>query len=94
MNVFKGKFHKWALVSGIFFMLSYFFQDFLYKRMWVFSFLLMLLLAITFLVVFILGLIKRDRSIIPVFIAMIGLVAVREILISDILKAEKFSMQP
>ena len=89
MTAFKSKFQKWTIVLGTLFLLTYLFQDFLYERMWVISFLLMLLFAIAFVVVFIVGLIKKDKSVIPILIVIMATVAVTETLKSETFKSDK-----
>ena len=89
MTAFKNKFQNWTIIVGILFLLTYLFQDFFYERIWVLSFLLMLVFAIAFIVVFIVGLIKRDKSVIPILIIIMATVGVTEILKSETFKSDK-----
>jgi hypothetical protein len=89
MTVFKGGIQKWTLILGTLFLLTYLFQDFLFERMWLLSFILMLLFSVTFIVVFIIGLIKKRKRVIPILIAIISTVAVTEVLKSEAFKSHK-----
>ena len=89
MTAFKNKFQKWTIILGTLFLLTYLFQDFFYERIWVLSFLLMLVFAIAFVVVFIVGLIKKDKSVIPILIIIMATVAVIEISKSETFNSDK-----
>ena len=89
MTAFKSGFQKWTIILGTLFLLTYLFQDFLYELMWVLSFLLMLLFAVAFIFVLITGLVKKDKHVIPIFIVVIGTVAVTETLKSETFKSDK-----
>ena len=89
MRAFKSKFQKWTIIFGLLFLLTYLFQDFLWEEMWIWSFLLMVLLGLTFIIIFVTGLIKKDRRVIPIFIGVIIIIATTEILKSETFKSEK-----
>ncbi len=89
MTVFKSKYQKWLTVLGILFLILYLLKDILYEKIWVLSFLLMVLFAIGFVILLISGIIKKEKSIIPIPMVIILIVSITEILKSEIFKSEK-----
>ena len=89
MKTSKSKYQKWAAIFGLFFLLSYLFQDQLWEKMWIWWFLLIILLALIFILIFVTGLIKKDKKVIPILFVVLIVIAVIEILKSETFKSEK-----
>ena len=89
MTVFKSKFQKWTAIFGLLFLLSYLFQDFLWEKFWVWSFLLMILLGIVFIVIFVVGLFKKDKKVRPILLVVVVVICAAEILKSETFKSPK-----
>ena len=89
MTAFKSQFQKWATIFGVGFLLTYLFQDFLWEKIWVWWFLLIVFFATAFIITFIVGLIKKDKRVIPIFFGILVVVALTEILESETFKSQK-----
>jgi hypothetical protein len=88
MTVFKSKYQMWALIVGLPLLTLYIFPNFFYKKLWVLSAPLFLILAITFSAILVLGLVKRDRHIKTILIFSILAITVTEILKTEIFKSK------
>jgi len=89
MTAFKSKFQKRTVIFGLLFLLTYLFQDFLWEQMWIWSFLLMVLPGLVLIIIFVAGLIKKDKKVIPVFIGVVVVITSAEVLKSETFKSEK-----
>jgi hypothetical protein len=83
------KYHLFALGTGILFLLTYFLQDYLWKRVWIFSVVSLLFLGIAFFVFFVLSITNRNRKGINVGIFVLGIISTSELLSSEIFKSKK-----
>ena len=89
MTAFKSSYLKWTIIFGALLLLTYLFQDILYKRIWLFSSLFTLLFAIAFILIVVIGLIKKHKEILPVLIIIIIAVITTETLRSELFKSDK-----
>ena len=89
MTAFKSRFQKWTAIFGLLFLLTYLFQDFLWQEIWIWGFFLMVLAGAIFIIFFVVGLIKKDKKVVPIFIGVIVIIAATEILKSEVFKSEK-----
>lgn len=89
MTDIDRKYHLFALGTGILFLLTYFLQDFLWKRVWIFSVIPLLFLGIAFFVFFVLSITDRNRKGIIIGIFVLGIISTSELLSSEIFKSKK-----
>ncbi|MFT3934884.1 MAG: hypothetical protein QM726_14765 [Chitinophagaceae bacterium] len=89
MKIFKSKYQKWTTIFGLLFLLLYVFQDFLWEKIWLWGFILLALTGLIFILNFISGLIKKDKTVVPIFMVVAIGIAATELLKSEIFKSEK-----
>lgn len=89
MTIFKSEYQKWTAIFGLLFLLAYLFQDFLWEKMWIWWFLLIAIFAVVFIAIFVIGLIKKDKNVIPVLCGLLVIVTLAEILKSETFKSQK-----
>ncbi|MCH6199090.1 hypothetical protein MMU07_05855 [Aquiflexum sp. LQ15W] len=83
------KYHLFALGTGILFLLTYFLQDYLWKRVWIFSVIPLLFLGIAFFAFFVLSIPDRNRKGIIIGIFVLGIISTSELVSSEIFKSKK-----
>ena len=88
MTILSSKYQKWTAVLGLLFLITYFFEDFLYNKFWVSYVIPFLIFAGSFLIVFFIGLWKRDRGVIKVLISVLVIIGVTELFKSEIFKSK------
>ena len=84
-----NKYYKLTLVFGLLFIATYFLNDYLYEKFWVFSLLPLGLFGLVFLVFFILTITQKNKRGILIGILIIGTVFVTELFCSELFKSKK-----
>ena len=89
MELLKSKYQKRAAWLGLLFLITYFFEDILSSKIWVFSFILCILAALVFIIVCFSGFYNRDKGVIAILCLVAGTVIITEALKSEIFKSQK-----
>lgn len=88
MTVLSTKYQKWTASLGLLFLSMYLFQDYFYYKFWVLYVIPFFIFAISFLIVFFIGLWKGDRGVIKVLISVLFIIGVTELNKSEIFKSK------
>ncbi|MBC7555828.1 MAG: hypothetical protein H7195_02580 [Chryseobacterium sp.] len=88
MNKIK-KFYLLTLFVGVIFLTTYFLQDFLYRKMWIFTLIPLYLFGIIFLILFIISIIKKNKIILLMGIMIIMIISITELFTSELFKGKK-----
>lgn len=83
------KYHLFTLGAGTLFLLTYFLQDYLWKKIWIFSVIPLMLLGIAFFVFFVLSVTDRNRKGIIIWIFVLGIISTSELISFEIFKSKK-----
>ncbi|WP_339750829.1 hypothetical protein [Algoriphagus aquimarinus] len=83
------KYHLFTLGTGTLFLTTYFLQDYLWKIIWFFAVIPLLLLGIAFFVFFVLSMTDRNRKGIIIGIFVLGIISTSELINSEIFKSKK-----
>jgi hypothetical protein len=83
------KYHLFTLGTGTVFLATYFLQDYLWKKIWIFSVIPLMLLGIAFFVFFVLSIADKNRKGIIIGIFILGITSTSALINSEIFKSKK-----
>ncbi len=83
------KYHLFTLGTGTLFLITYFLQDYLWEKIWLFSVIPLLLFVITFFVFFVLSISNKNRKGILIGIFILGIISISELINSEVFRSKK-----
>ena len=89
LNFFKGKYQKLTLVLALLLVLVYLFRDILWNELWVWSVILLVMMALAFIITIVTGLIRKEKGMIPILILVLISVAIDEAINTEVFKSVK-----
>jgi hypothetical protein len=83
------KYHLFTLGTGTLFLITYFLQDYLWEKIWLFSVIPLLLFVIAFFVFFVLSITNKNRKGILIGILILGIISTSELINSEVFRSKK-----
>lgn len=83
------KYHLLTFLVGSLFLVTYFLRHFLWDKIWLFSFIPLVLFGMSFLGLFILTITTKNRNGILIGLVIIGTICLSELITSEIFKSKK-----
>ena len=83
------KYHLFTLGTGTLFLITYFLQDYLWEKIWLFSVIPLLLFVIAFFVFFVLSITNKNRKGILIGIFILGIISISELINSEVFRSKK-----
>ena len=83
------KYHFFTLGTGTLFLTTYFLQDYLWEKIWLFAVFPLILLGIAFFVFFVLSVTDSNRKGILIGTLILGIISTSELINSEVFKSKK-----